>query len=451
MGVRSSFCAFLISSLFFSCSDTAEDFALPENAPNFIIIITDDQRFDALGIAQQNSERVSRFPWLTLPTIDSLASSGTYFQNAFVTTSLCSPSRASILTGQYARRHGITDNNSHFNLPSFASELERYGYFTGYFGKWHMGNQSGKRPGFDHSYSFVGQGEYFDTDFELNGKQMSSEGWVDEISTEHLIYNLHKLPSQTQPFCFMLGMKSSHGPWNRAPEATKNHFVGESLVEVPSFESLPESVLHSDMAGVIDSETRRQYIVYFQYLAAVDQQVKKIVNMLEDTGLSENTYLVFMSDNGFFMGEHQIKIDKRLAYEESMRIPLIINGPTVNAQVNESIVLNVDLCPTILELAGVPNLLDVQGKSMVPLLRQQMTDWREEFVYEYYKEPYGIQSDIFAIRTDQFKLVRYQQHPEWDEFFNIKSDPYETSNEISNGQYSSQIESMDRKLDMSFR
>lgn len=444
MNLRLPLWGFVMGVLFSTCHVLDDEFNLPEDAPNFILIITDDQRFDALGVAQGQQGRISRFPWLQLPTLDSLAATGTYFKNAFVTTSLCSPSRASILTGQYTRSHGIRSNNDQFNMASFASELKRFGYYTGYFGKWHMGNQSGPRPGFDHSYSFIGQGEYFDADFQYNGKAYASQGWVDAVSTDHLIDKLDHI--QDQPFCFVLGMKSSHGPWNKPPKITENYFVGDTIYPVPNYSSLPLSVIESGINDEIDIAMLHQYIVYFRYLAAVDLQVKKIVDELRLSGLSKNTYLFFMSDNGFFMGEHQIRIDKRLAYEESIRIPFFISGPKAASHVNESLVLNVDVCPTLLDLAGVPNRLSTQGKSLVPLLDQSASGLRDYFVYEYYKESIGIQTDILAVRNDRYKLIRYQEYPEWDELFDLVEDPYETTNLIAHPTYQGVVDQLDKKL-----
>jgi N-acetylglucosamine-6-sulfatase len=429
----------------FTINQQVIGFSPPEGAPNFILLITDDQRFDALGYAQFQEERISRFPWLTMPTLDSLAASGTYFTNAYVTTSLCSPSRASILTGKLASNHGIVNNNTPFDQPSFVSELNKFGYYTAHFGKWHMGEQSGKRPGFDYSYSYVGQGEYLDAVFERNGEPEPTSGWVDNVTMDHAIEHLETI--QSSPFCYYIGFKSAHGPWNYPPDETVNYFVGEQNVPVPSLEDTPKAVLESGSYVEPATDQRRQDLVYFQYLAGVDLNIKKLINTLREQGKLENTYLIFISDNGFFMGEHHLG-DKRFAYEESIKVPVIINGPEASPIKNNDIVLNIDIAPTILDLAGVPNLLNTQGQSLVSLLNSEEVSWRDHLFYEYFYEGgIGIQSNIFAIRNDSFKLVRYQQRPEWDEFFNLTSDPYEINNVIDSSNYQGIVSEMSQLLE----
>ena len=189
------------------------NFANAEDArPNFIFVLTDDQRYDAMGVVQREQGERGRFPWCTTPSMDRLAEEGVRFRNAFVTTSLCSPSRAAFLTGTYNHLNGIVYNNTPFPEDSvtWASLLRAGGYKTGYVGKWHMGNQRGKRPGFDYSASFLGQGKYNNQAFEINGVSEPTKGWVDDVATDFAIDFIRE--NKSKPFAIQLSFKSPHGP-----------------------------------------------------------------------------------------------------------------------------------------------------------------------------------------------------------------------------------------------
>ena len=312
-----------------------------------------------------------------------------------------------------------------------------------------MGEQSGKRPGFDYSFSFIGQGEYQDVVFEENGNPVQTEGWVDHVTNSRAADYVNSLTDE--PFCLFVGYKSAHGPWNQPPTDVQLKFASDSIYPVPNLFVTSKVIEESGIISPLEKDQKRQDLVYFQYLAGVDRGIRQLIETLKRTGKIENTYFIFLSDNGFFMHEHFLR-DKRLAYDESIRVPMIIIGPRVLANQVDKIVLNIDLAPTILELAGIPNVLPMDGRSLVPILENKHIIWREYFVYEYFMENnFGIQSDIFAIRDSNYKLVRYPQHPQWDEFFDLVNDPYEINNLISDRRYYELIEQMDEKLDQNFR
>ncbi len=448
-------CAIVVAAcLLLSACETADSVA-PARAgerPNFILVIVDDLRYDALKVSQKYLSGTARFPWVETPNLDQMAAEGAYFINAFVTTSLCSPSRASMLTGQYAHNHGKWDNSYEFNRNSFASELQKAGYQTAYFGKWHMGNQTGKRRGFDHSYSFVGQGEYMDAEFEVNGRPVASSGWVDHVSTQAMLDYLERL-DRGDPFCMVLGFKSCHGPWDAPPEATKHLYQGPGYVgqSVPNLSSsvpyrASDEPSHFYSRGSYTSFYNWQDRNYFRYLSAIDMEMGRINERLEQHGLWDNTYLIFVSDNGFYMGEHGLR-DKRTAYEESMRIPMLVKGPGIKAgNVCDELVLNLDIAPTILELANARAKWSMDGLSMKPLLFDQPTSWREEFIYEYRHGSVGPQVNILALRTDRYKLVSYGRDSGWNEFFDLTNDPYETNNLYDDASYAPELANFNAQL-----
>ncbi len=398
---------------------------------NLILIIADDLRADAIGYVQKRNP-VGRFPWLETPNLDSLISQGAFFGNAFVTTSLCSPSRASILTGKYARNHGIIDNHTPFDQASFVSVLQDKGYKTKLFGKWHMGKQIGPVYGFDEMFQFEGQGAYLDVPFFDNGKMVQTSGWVDEVSSSALLKDLEEM-EEDKRFCFILSFKSVHGPWNSPPAKYSNQYQGLKKGIVPNLGSIPPYPDKFYGTDVYDALYDHQDLVYFRNLSGIDEEVGRVCEKLKDLDLLHNTYLIFMSDNGFMMGEHMLR-DKRNAYDESIRIPLIIVGPEIpRGIVYEQMVLNVDLAPTIMDLLEVKNTLNVDGNSMKQLFDGYPDGWRNSFTYEYQRtESHGPQSPIYAIRSERFKLIEYAKDNSWSELYDLKNDPFETQNLIAN-------------------
>jgi arylsulfatase A-like enzyme len=398
---------------------------------NFLFIYTDDQRWDALGAVQKEQGDKGRFPFFKTPNLDRLAAEGVRFRNAFVTMSLCAPSRAAFLTGRYNHLNGIANNHTPFpeDAVTHASVLGSAGYATGYVGKWHMGGQRGQRPGFTWSASFIGQGRYFDCPFEVNGNATPTKGWVDDVSTDYAIEFIRS--NKDKPFSLVLGYKSCHGPWEY-PERAKDRFPDADSRPVPNLEV--EAVYKGATAvkkpgkegGATRSEMHRNY---FRTLSAMDDAVGRLLAALDETGLAANTVVVFAGDNGYYLGEHGLG-DKRSAYDEALRIPLLLRWPKLAAKGRtvDEMVLNIDLAPTLIDLAGLPVPEAMQGKSWKPLLEGKPGEWRKAFFYEYFREKNFGAPTVFAVRTETAKLIKYLGHDEWTELFDLAADPYETKN-----------------------
>jgi N-acetylglucosamine-6-sulfatase len=430
-----------------------------DQAMNVIFILTDDQRYDELGFMN---------PVLETPNMDKLAEQGVHFKNAFVTTSLCSPSRASILTGQYMHNHGVVDNNSPVAEGSvfFPEYLQKAGYQTAFFGKWHMGEAGsskgdldGPQPGFDHWMSFAGQGNYYPVvrngkvnQFNINGKHVPQKGYITDELTDYTLDWLSTERDSKKPFFIYLSHKAVHA--NFAPPKRYENLYADAVMPVPesqadseeNYEGKPMWVKNqrNSWHGVdfpyhstLDvQEYKRQY---HRALTAVDDSIGRIDAWLEENGLADNTIVILMGDNGFMFGEHGL-IDKRNAYEESMRVPLLVRipGSKETGIVVEKIAAGIDIGPTILEIAGIKTMPDqFEGLSLLPLaLGQNSENWREDLLYEYYWEfNYPMTPTTFALRTENYKLIQY--HGIWDteELYDIEGDPKEMNNLIDDPDY----------------
>lgn len=405
--------------------------------PNFIFIITDDQRWDALGVVQKEQGERARFPWFQTPNMDRIAAQGVRFRNAFVTLSLCSPSRATFLTGTYNHVNGVLNNSTPFpeRNVTYASLMRDAGYDTGFFGKFHHGTQKGPRPGFGYNATFIGQGVYHDCPFEVNGVMTPSKGWVEDVIIDHAIKYLKM--ERKKPFSMFIGFKTPHEPTQPPFRATKR-FKDETARVVPNLTTPPIFRLSQKdakrknlaEAAVRDGKGVQVKLNWFRCLSAVDEGLGKLLDVLDDLKLSDNTVLVFTSDNGYYLGEHCLG-DKRSAYEESLRIPMLVRYPKRFPQgaVREEMVLNTDIAPTFLELAGIPVPTHMQGRSMVPLLTGENTEWRKSFLAEYFIErEYPNTPTLLAVRTRNAKLITYPGREEWTEMFDLANDPYETRN-----------------------
>lgn len=407
-----------------------------ERKPNFLFIYTDDQRWDAMGVVQREQGERGRFPWFKTPNMDRLAAGGIRFRNAFVTLSLCAPSRAAFLTGRYNHLNGITNNHTPFPAESVthATLLRAAGYKTAYIGKWHMGNQSGQRSGFDYSASFVGQGRYHDCPFEINGVSTPTKGWVDDVSTDHAIEWMKQ--NRGQPFSMVIGFKTPHGPRGEKnlPERLRSLYDGETSRAVPNSKST--AIFNGPAPETGDDQPRglsanSVHLDYLRHVNGADENLGRLLDALDSLGLTEDTVVVYSSDNGYYLGEHGLG-DKRSIYEESLRIPMLVRYPRLFAkgQVLDEMVLNIDLAPTILDLAGVPVPAEMQGVSWKALAAgQKPANWRTSFLAEYFMENGGGNTPtLVGLRTTHAKLVTYPGHSEWTEVFDLAADPYELKN-----------------------
>jgi len=426
---------------------------------NIIYILLDDQRYDAMGFLKGQS-------FLETPNMDSIAKNGVYLPNAFVTTALCSPSRASILTGQYAHRHRVVDNDS--PLPSgltfFPQYLQKTGYETAFVGKWHIGGAIDyPQPGFNHWVSFKNQGHYLPhkDGLNVNGKNVSQKGYITDELNEYATDWL-KGRSGKKPFMMYLSHKAVHAEFIPA-ERHKRKFDKETFVE-PKTQN-PANISGAPMwvrnqrnswHGVDfpyqgeqgDLDIGDYYKRYAETLLAVDEGIGKIIALLKQKGLYENTLIAVMGDNGFAFGEHGL-IDKRTAYEESMRVPLVMQLPAIikpNSKIEE-VVANIDIAPTFLELANLKQPANMDGKSYLPLLKGEKLAWRDNLLYEYYWEyAFPHTPTIHALRGGQYKYINYYGIWDINELYDMKADPLESRNLISNPEHRQTINQMREQL-----
>jgi len=410
------------------------------NRPNIIFILTDDQRYDAMGCAGH--------PWLKTPNMDRLAKEGVLFKNAFVTTSLCSPSRGSFLTGCYAHTHEVFKNNGKDpkpSIPTFPLLLQKAGYETAFIGKWHMAGQNSPRPGFDHWVSFSGQGRYDKNKLNVDGKAVQSETYITDELTNYAVRFLKK--HHDRPFMLYLSHKAVHGPFTPA----KRHENLYSNVEIKSRHNPKDNLNTKPPWGrKMDKNWKSQILAYFRALAAVDESVGRILETLEQIKALDNTVIIFAGDNGYFHGEHGGMWDKRAAYEPSIRIPLTMRYPRLikPGTTCDEMVLNIDLAPTLLELAGAAVPGTMQGQSWLDVLNGK--PGRKSFLYEYFQEvdrKYK-RPTILAVRTKQWKYVTYPlDNSLTSELYDMVTDPEELNNLIGNPKYSDILEPMKKELE----
>jgi N-acetylglucosamine-6-sulfatase len=420
---------------------------------NVIFILSDDHRYDAMGFLKGQ-------PFLETPHLDSLARDGAHLKNAFVTTALCSPSRATILTGKYAHKHKIVDNNTAIPAGTtyFSSYLQKAGYKTAFIGKWHMGGESdAPQPGFDRWVSFRGQGTYLPSANGLNvdGKKVPQKGYITDELTD---YALEFIEKQTGPYFVYLSHKAVHAEFIPA-ERHKGKFNGAKFVPPPSLTA--EAVnrpmwvqnQRNSWHGVdypyhstLDIED--YYKRYAECLCAVDESVGRVLGLLKKRGELDSTLVIYMGDNGFAFGEHGL-IDKRTAYEESMRVPMLARCPELfrGGQTVPSVVANLDILPTVLDAAGVPPPAGGDGASFLPLLQGKQVTWRDSLLYEYYWERNFPQTPtIHALRTDQYKYIRYHGVWDLDELYDLREDPQELRNLIKSPAHQEIVKRMNQRL-----
>lgn len=424
--------------------------------PNFLFIYTDDQSYDALSIVQKEQGEKGRFPWLKTPNLDRLAADGVRFRNAFVTSSLCSPSRATFLTGLYNHEqgNGIASNFRPFPAKNttHATLLRAAGYTTAYIGKWHMDGQR-DRPGFDHFASYIGHGRYMDCPFIVDGKDTPTKGWVDDVATDYAIQFIQGQKKSAKPWSMILGFKTPHQPWE-PPHRTENEYEGEVARTIPNVNTppayMPQKV--KAFAGKPVPPTMPTNLNYFNCVKAMDDCVGRLLAALDKSGFAGNTVVVFTSDNGFYLDAHATG-DKRSAYEESLRVPFIVRypplGDAARGRIVDDMILNLDLAPTFLDFAGLPVPPEMQGKSWRALLTGTDPQWRQSWFYEYFTENQKGTSipDITAVRTADAKLIRYRGHRAWTELFELKTDPYETRNLINDPAFSALKEKLTAEHD----
>ena len=456
----------VVATLLPAC-DAAEQGSNVEKRPNIIFILTDDQRYDELGFLN---------PVIDTPNMDRIADQGVHFQNAFVTTALCSPSRASILTGQYMHNHGVVDNNEPPKADAvfFPQYLQEAGYETAYIGKWHMGEAGSSghslddpQPGFDHWVSFAGQGDYYPvvrngrtSRFNINGEYVNQRGYITDELTEYALDWLGDRGDEA-PWFMYLSHKAVHANFSPA-ERHENQYADRKVPVPASQADTPENRQGKPMWGQnqrnswhgVDFpyhsslDVQSYKMQYHRALSAVDDSIGQLFSWLEASGNLENTIVILMGDNGFMFGEHGL-IDKRNAYEESMRVPLLMSGPTIaRNKTAEEIVANIDIAATLLDMAGVAPAEQFDGASFYTIAKgESMPEWRDELLYEYYWEfNYPSTPTTFALRTPEYKFIQYHGIWDTDELYDMRGDPREMRNLIADPDYLEVVGQMRRRL-----
>jgi N-acetylglucosamine-6-sulfatase len=417
--------------------------------PNILFILTDDHRYDFMSC-------VGKPDFLKTPNMDRIANEGVIFRNAFVTAALCSPSRAGILTGCYAHKHGVYGNTNvdpEPALPTFPKLLRAAGYNTAFIGKWLMAHSAGPRPGFSHWVSFYGQGWYQGCTLNVKGKlQVATQYLTDELTNRAIAYLRRK---RTKPSLLYLSHKAVHSPWTPADRHAQQFLYDH----VPEFDSVHDDVASKPawVRAIIDACRQGQPVWptpedtvkdYLRTLLAVDEGIGRVLQELERQQILDNTVVIYAGDNGYMFGEHALA-DKRKAYEPSMRIPLLMRYPGVVSAGSavDSMVLNIDVAPTILQLAKVQVPKSMQGKSMLPCLKG--TDIRKHFLYEYFQESeFPKTPTIIALRGERFKYVEYPLvEGEISELYDIWRDPNEWYNLAMNPAYADKIDALKKKLE----
>lgn len=424
---------------------------------NVVFILTDDHRYDAMGFLGH--------AFLQTPQMDSMASRGVYLQNAFVATSLCSPSRASILTGLYPSKHGVIDNNRLVPAGTifFPQYLQRAGYETAFVGKWHMGGESDDpRPGFDYWVSFRGQGSYLPSGngLNVNGQRVAQKGYITDELTDYAVDWL-KSRSGDRPFFLYLSHKAVHANFTPA-ERHENRYANARFTPPASQADTEENYRgkprwlkdqRNSWHGVdfpyhSDLNVERYYKRYCETLLAVDESIGRVMDTLREMGVFESTLVIYMGDNGFMFGEHGL-IDKRVAYETSIRVPMLMQCPELfdGGSVLKDVVANIDVAPTILQAAGLETPDQMDGQSFLDLARGKEVPWRDYFLYVYYWEKNFPQSPtVFALRGDRYKYITYYGLWDTDELYDLQADPAEKNNLIASENHHEIVREMEDEL-----
>ena len=432
--------------------------------PNLLVILVDDLRHDEFGAGGH--------PYMKTPHIDRLAAEGALFERAFHTTPICSPNRASIVTGQYASRHGIIDNvardaMSH-RLPNYHLDLQKRGYRTAHIGKWHMGNEGGPRPGYDYWVSYDGHGRINNPRLNHDGKYVQHQGYVTDIMNTLAVGFLedHDSKHGKQPFSLFFAHKAVHPDAEQAADGTfrvdgyiaaerhRDLYRGAVFPKTPNMLT-PAEVIRQKPAWAecfdlkrepaaqqvlkaVHSGEQEEIRLRAAMMASVDEGVGMILDTLARQGKLDDTCIVFLGDNGYFFGEHGLGPERRFAYEEGIRSPFLVRYPKkvkAGSRVKQLVICQ-DIAPTFIELAGGKPGSQVQGRSLLPLFAGKPAGWRKSFLVEYWAEnamPWLVGMTYKAVRTDRYKLIHWVNRgrdSDLDELYDLERDPWELKNLI---------------------
>lgn len=431
--------------------------------PNIVVIVVDDLRFDEYGGGGH--------PYLETPHVDALAASGASFTQAYHTTPLCSPNRACILTGEYSARHGIIDNTSRsyasHRLRTFAPVLQRAGYETAHIGKWHMGNDPTPRPGYDYWVSFPGQGRSRDPELFEDGRLGVVKGYATDLLTDRAIAFATR--ARDRPFMLFLAHKAVHPDIVQRDDGSvdpasdegfipadrhRGRYAGKKFprarsvgftqavrdnkpVVAAALDAKKDPVLQKSFGATEAITPDEEIQARAEMMLAVDENAGRLVDALREKALLENTMIIFMSDNGSFFGEHGLGVERRLPYEESIRSPLIVShtGAIEPGLRIPEFALSIDIAPTLIAAAGAEPPATVQGRSLLPLLRNSApADWRQSFLVEFHSHenpmPWTANLDYRVVRMGRYKYIRWTHEPEAAELYDLEADPYEERNVV---------------------
>jgi arylsulfatase A-like enzyme len=426
--------------------------------PNLLVILVDDLRYDEFGAGGH--------PYMKTPHVDRLAREGALFERAFHTTPICSPNRASIMTGQYASRHGVIDNvardaMSH-RLPNYHLELRKLGYETAHIGKWHMGNDGKPRPGYDHWVSFDGHGRIEDPRLNVNGEYARHQGYITDLLNGMAVDFVAQ--KRAKPWSLFLAHKAVHPDAEQAADGTFS-MIGyvaaerhRGLYRDAVFPKKPnmlssKAVVRSKpawaeafgirnspecraMLDVIHSGAQEEIRQRARMMASVDEGVGLLLEALERSGQLDDTAILFLGDNGYFFGEHGLGPERRFAYEEGIRSPFLMRYPRLVREGShvKNLVICQDIAPTFIELAGGKPGPQIQGRSLVPLLARRRSPWRKSILVEYWAEnamPWLVGMTYKAVRTERYKYIHWVNRgrsDELDELYDLDKDPFELKN-----------------------
>ncbi|TAK85851.1 MAG: DUF4976 domain-containing protein [Betaproteobacteria bacterium] len=434
---------------------------MTKKKPNLLVILIDDLRYDEFGAGGH--------PYMKTPHIDRLAAEGALFERAFHTTPICSPNRASIMTGQYASRHGVIDNVARdalsHGLPNYHLELQRLGYETAHVGKWHMGNDGKPRPGYDYWVSFDGHGRILNPKLNENGTYVQHEGYITDILNDKALKFLDQ--KRSKPWALFLAHKAVHPDAEQAADGTLHMGAFGGYIPAERHKKLyedgvfprkpnmlePAAVVRSKPAWAdafklkasehsqallkaIQAGTQDEIRSRARMMASVDEGVGMILESLERSGQLDDTAIIFLGDNGYFFGEHGLGPERRFAYEEGIRSPFVVRFPRKvkpNTRIKDLVICQ-DIAPTFIELAGGKPGPQVQGRSLVPLFAGKRAGWRKSILIEYWAEnamPWLVGMTYKAVRTDRYKYIRWinrSRDGELDELYDLERDPYELKN-----------------------
>jgi arylsulfatase A-like enzyme len=474
-----------------------------QQRPNIIYIMSDDHAWQAISAYGGRLKEIA-----PTPNIDRIAVNGMRFNRCLVTNSISGPCRAVILTGKYSHLNGFVANEGQKpfdgSQQTFPKLLQKAGYTTAMIGKWHLMSDP---TGFDHWDILPGQGFYYNPDFINSSGRYNEKGYVTDIITEKCLKWLKETKGSGKPFMLMMHHKAPHREWQPGPEELKKYkgmnfpepqtlfddYAGMGTAEKSQDMTISKTMrieedlkLYKDRSrlkatglnrlspeqlaawdtvynpvirefykmGLTGKDlVRYKYNRYLQdYLACiagVDKSVGKILDYLKETGLDKNTVIIYTSDQGFYLGEHGW-FDKRWMFEESFRTPLLIHWPRVTkpGSVNNDMVSNIDIPETFLDMAGAKVPEDMQGRSMVGILKGKTPkDWRKEHYYHYYEYPGShMVKRHYGISTERYKLIHYYYDIDEWELYDIKSDPLEIKNVYSDPAYKSVREDLHKRL-----